>query len=137
MTVVDTSALMAVLLKEPPAAACRLAMGDADELAMSAATLAEALIVARLRGLADSMSLLLEGISVEIHPVDTDVARRVAAVYAIWGKGVHPAGLNIFDCFAYALAREHEAKLLFVGNDFARTDITSALPPANWGATSG
>ena len=77
------------------------------------------------------MRILLEGLSIEIHPVDAEGARRVAAVYTIWGKGVHPAGLNIFDCFAYALAREHEAKLLFVGNDFARTDITPALAPAN------
>ena len=46
--------------------------------------------------------------------------------YARWGKGFHPAGLNFGDCFAYALARERGATLLFVGDDFSRTDVKSA-----------
>ena len=54
------------------------------------------------------------------------VARRVAQANARWGKGVHPAGLNFGDCFAYALARKHECPLLFVGNDFSKTDVARA-----------
>jgi ribonuclease VapC len=45
------------------------------------------------------------------------------------GEGIHPAGLNFGDCFAYALAKEFDCALLYVGNDFARTDIASAIPP--------
>jgi ribonuclease VapC len=48
--------------------------------------------------------------------------------YARWGKGVHPAALNLGDCFAYALATELRCPLLYLGEDFARTDIRSALP---------
>jgi ribonuclease VapC len=131
VTVVDTSALMAILLDEPKADSCAEALEAAEPPEISAATLAEALVVADRRGVGEAMRVLVAGAQVKVHAVDAVFARRVAETYTVWGKGVHPAGLNIFDCFAYALAREHEAKLLFVGNDFARTDITSALPPAN------
>jgi ribonuclease VapC len=50
----------------------------------------------------------------------------VAEAYARWGRGAHPAGLNFGDCFPYALARERGAPLLFVGEDFARTDLEPA-----------
>ena len=54
-------------------------------------------------------------------------SNRVAAAYDRWGKGVHPARLNLGDCFAYALAEERGCPLLFVGEDFSRTDIASCL----------
>ena len=54
-------------------------------------------------------------------------ARRVAQAHARWGKGLHPASLNFGDCFAYALAAEHGCPLLYVGGDFAQTDIRPAL----------
>ena len=50
-----------------------------------------------------------------------------ADCYAQWGKGVNPAGLNFGDCFAYEVARSHDCPLLFVGEDFARTDVVSVL----------
>ena len=54
-------------------------------------------------------------------------ARRVAGAYGRWGKGVHPAALNFGDCFAYETAKSHGCPLLFVGGDFAQTDIASVL----------
>ena len=53
-------------------------------------------------------------------------ARQAGAAYRQWGKGFHPAGLNFGDCFAYALAKEQNCPLLFIGNDFSRTDIKPA-----------
>jgi ribonuclease VapC len=50
-------------------------------------------------------------------------ARRVAAAYERWGKGMHPAGLNFGDCFAYEVAKEHGCRLLYVGEDFGCTDV--------------
>jgi ribonuclease VapC len=50
----------------------------------------------------------------------------VAEAYVRWGRGVHPAGLNYGDCFAYALARQRACPLLFVGDDFTKTDIRLA-----------
>ncbi len=70
---------------------------------------------------------MLRGLGVEIEPVDEAIAVQVADAYARWGKGAHPAGLNFGDCFAYACARRLGASLLFVGNDFARTDVAVAV----------
>lgn len=56
-----------------------------------------------------------------------DHARRARAAYRVWGKGNHPARLNLGDCFAYALAKERGEPLLFKGRDFPQTDIASAL----------
>ncbi|HYI71714.1 MAG TPA: type II toxin-antitoxin system VapC family toxin, partial [Skermanella sp.] len=53
--------------------------------------------------------------------------RRIAQAYERWGKGVHPAGLNFGDCFAYAVASEHSCPLLFIGDDFSKTDLRQAL----------
>lgn len=127
MIVVDTSALMALLLGEPEAEAIAWALEGAEALAISAGTLAEALIVAGRRGVGEEMARLVEGLGFEVEAVSPAAARRVAGAYAAWGKGVHPAGLNFGDCFAYALARERRAPLLFVGEDFARTDLAAAL----------
>jgi ribonuclease VapC len=127
--VLDTSALMAVILREPDADACITAMDEAAEIAISSATLAEALIVAQLRNIGPEMAQLVEELGCEISPVTESSARRAALAYARWGKGVHPAGLNFGDCFAYALADERGWPLLYVGNDFSRTDVVSALPP--------
>lgn len=126
MIVVDTSALMAVLLEDPVADECADHLAEATSLAMSAGTMAECLIVAGRRGVRAEMERLIEVNAIEVVPVSSLRARRVADDYARWGKGVHPAGLNYGDCFAYSLAREYGAPLLFVGEDFARTDIASA-----------
>lgn len=70
---------------------------------------------------------MVSGLGIEIVVVTEDSARRVAESYARWGKGIHPASLNFGDCFAYQLATDRECALLYVGNDFAKTDIASAI----------
>lgn len=127
MTVVDTSALIAVLLREAAASACSGILEADPDLLMSAATLGEALIVARRRGVGTEMAALIDGVAIEIVPLMPADAHRAAEAYARWGKGAHPAGLNFGDCFAYALAKERNCPLLFVGDDFTRTDIKPSI----------
>jgi ribonuclease VapC len=126
MIAVDTSALMAVVLDEPAAEACSTALSEAAAIIVSAGTLAEALIVAGRRNVGAAMERLIQGLGCEVIPVTEPDAVAVAAAYAKWGRGLHPAGLNYGDCFAYALARQRGCPLLFVGDDFAKTDITHA-----------
>ena len=126
MIAVDTSALMAILLDEPTAPGCIEALATNERVVVSAATVAEALIVAERRGLRTEMTSLIDGLSLEVVSVSAAMAREVADVYARWGKGVHPAALNFGDCFAYELARTYDCPLLYVGLDFGRTDIAAA-----------
>jgi ribonuclease VapC len=127
MIAVDTSALMAILLSEPEGDACAAALEAEPHVLISAGTMAEALIVAARRNLRDEMQTLCEGLAFEVVNVTPAAARRIAAAYEKWGKGVHPAGLNFGDCFAYETAKEHECPLLYIGDDFAQTGIASAL----------
>ena len=127
MIAVDSSDLMAVLLGEGEAAACAEALADSDRIAISAATVAEALIVAERRGLGTEMASLIDGLTLEVETVTLAVARRVAETYARWGKGIAPAGLNFGDCFAYEVAKTRDCPLLYVGSNFARTHIESVL----------
>ncbi len=126
MIVIDTSALMAVLLDEPEAARCIEAMGNDAQLVISAGTLAEAMIVAGRHGARAALERLITRLRPEVVPVTAAHARLVGDAYDRWGKGVHPAGLNFGDCFAYVLATERARPLLFVGNDFTRTDLAAA-----------
>jgi ribonuclease VapC len=73
------------------------------------------------------MARLIDGLGFEIVTVTAASARRIAQAYKRWGKGAHPAALNFGDCFAYAVAKEHRCRLLYVGEDFARTDVEGAL----------
>ncbi len=127
MIVVDTSALVAILLKEAKAVACRDALSDSSENLISAGTLSEALIVASGRGLEGDMVQLVATAHLQVVDVTSATSGRVAGAYRRWGKGFHPASLNFGDCFSYALADERGCPLLYVGNDFAQTDVRSAL----------
>jgi ribonuclease VapC len=127
MIAVDTSALMAILLSESEGSACAAILESEPHVLISAGTLAEALIVAARRSVGEEMAALVEDLAFEIVSVTPAAARRVAAAYERWGKGVHPAGLNFGDCFAYEAAKEHACPLLYTGNDFAQTDLENAL----------
>jgi len=127
MIAVDTSALMAIVLDEPQAAACIAAIEADDELLISAGTVAEALIVSARRNVEEEVRSLIDGLGFEIVNVTSATARRIADAYSAWGKGVHPAALNFGDCFAYAVAKERSCPLLFVGEDFNKTDIKPAI----------
>lgn len=127
MIAVDTSALMAILLNEPEADACIEALATADRVVISAGTVAEALIVSARRNVGESMTSLIGEFGFEVVPVTAASAQRIALAYQRWGKGINPAALNFGDCFAYEVASEHACRLLFVGNDFAGTDIEGVL----------
>lgn len=127
MIAVDTSALMAIVLDETEASACIAALEIEDEILISAGTIAEALIVAARRNVSEEMASLIDGLGFNAVAVTPASARRIALAYGQWGKGVHPAGLNFGDCFAYEVAREHDCPLLYVGADFARTDVKSVM----------
>lgn len=118
---------MAVLLDEPVGVACVAVLSSEARLQISAGTLAEALIVAGNRGIGSEMAALIAEGGVEVVSVTAATATRVAEAYATWGKGNHPAGLNFGDCFAYVLAHETGYPLLYVGQDFLRTNVVSAL----------
>jgi ribonuclease VapC len=124
--VVDTSALMAILLGDPEADGCMATIAAADRLLISAGTVAEALIVAGRRNLGEDMAELIDGLGFEIVPVSPAAARRIAAIYGRWGKGIHPAALNFGDCFAFDTAENRNCPLLYLGNDFSRTSIRPA-----------
>jgi ribonuclease VapC len=124
---VDTSALVAVVLRESAAADCIARLHSDPEVLISAVTVVEALAVAAGRNITAEMTRLLDEFGFDVIPVTSAGARRIGAVYARWGKGRHPAGLNFGDCFAYDVAKQHDCPLLFVGGDFARTDLHSAL----------
>jgi len=127
MIAVDTSALMAIVLGDAKADACIAILEAEPAILISAGTVAEALIVAARRNVADEMGKLVDGLGFDVVTVTAASARRIAAAYERWGKGVHPAGLNFGDCFAYEVAKEHDCRLLFVGNDFSKTDVESVL----------
>ncbi|MBR2686240.1 MAG: type II toxin-antitoxin system VapC family toxin [Aquamicrobium sp.] len=127
MIAVDTSALMAIVLNEPEADACAVALEAEEKLLISSGTVAEVLIVAARRNVGEEMERLIEGLGFEIVSITPASARRIARAYESWGKGVHPAGLNFGDCFAYEVAKEHGCPLLFVGKDFALTDVAGVL----------
>ncbi len=118
---------MAVVLDEPRAKECLAILGREHEVLISAGTLAELLIVSGTRNRLDEVETLIDGLGFEIVPVTSAVARRAAQAHRRWGKGVHPASLNFGDCFAYELAKARGCPLLYVGNDFGKTDIESAL----------
>ena len=127
MIAVDTSALIAVLLGEAGADACAAALRAEPALLISAATVAEALIVAERRGVGEEMRRLIGTLGFQIVDVTAERARRGAQAYGRGGKGARSAGLNFGDCFAYALAKENTCPLLYVGRDFAKTDVARAL----------
>jgi ribonuclease VapC len=128
--VVDTSALVAVILGEPDAESYAAAITAAtDGVAVSAATFVEAAIVLEARQGPDAardLGLLLQSCGATVEPFTSEQSSAAIAAWRRFGKGRHPAALNFGDCFAYALAQYRGESLLFKGNDFAQTDIRSA-----------
>ncbi len=124
--VLDTSALIAILQREPTAERL-LAAVEADQLRLiSAATVVEASLVVLGRfGEAGDPQLdrLLRTLGAEIVPVGEEQALLAREAALRFGRGRHPAALNFGDCFAYALSVARAEPLLFVGNDFSQTDV--------------
>ncbi len=128
--IVDSSAIIAILRNEPDAGAMAEALQEAPIRHISAVTYVEAAIVAdndrnpllsrRFDGLVRDAQMLVE-------PVTTRQAELARQAYRDFGKGRHKAGLNLGDCFAYALAKDMDEPLLFKGDDFCHTDVEAAI----------
>jgi len=129
--VIDTSAILAIALNEPEAAAFEQRIADDPVRLISAATLLEAAMVLETRlGEAggSELDLWIFKASIEIVAVDADHADQARRAWRRYGKGRHAAGLNYGDCFSYALAMISGEPLLYKGNDFSQTDIRAAQP---------
>ena len=130
MMAADASALMAIALKEPEAEEFRRIMRDDGQVLVSAATLVELYIVAMGRGEAvyARTQSLIRDLPITVVPLDAEQAEIARRAYERYGKGRgHPAQLNFGDTFAYALASVRSLPLLYKGEDFARTDITTVM----------
>ena len=126
----DSSAVLAVLLDEQDGEAILEKIKTTSPLLMSAANVLECAMRLAPRPGEDRTSILdrmLIGLPVQIMTVDETQLRLAREGFFAYGKGRHPAGLNFGDCFAYALARSRDAPLLFIGNDFRQTDIKAAM----------
>jgi ribonuclease VapC len=127
--VVDTSAVVAILQREPERERFADALAGADDPLISAATLFECSIVMHRRGGDRAIERLDELLlSAGVRCVALDIAHVHAArdAWTRFGKGRSPAALNFGDCFSYALATTAGRPLLFKGDDFAQTDVTPA-----------
>ena len=135
MMVVDSSAIIAILFEEPEGPDCTRALEGASSRLISAVNYVEAgtVLAGRLNddrrvkaiGILDDF---LATLGIDIAPLDDMVARAALRARVDYGKGFGKrGGLNFGDCFAYALAKQHSVPLLYVGNDFALTDVRSAL----------
>ncbi|MDR1633877.1 MAG: type II toxin-antitoxin system VapC family toxin [Bifidobacteriaceae bacterium] len=131
--IVDTSAIVAIWRDEEAAAALAAALVGSDQNKMSAATLVELRAVLRDPAAPEDerrLRALLDSYEVEIVPFTEAQALLAGDAYRDFGKGSgHRARLNLGDCFSYALAAATGEPLLFVGQDFAWTDVTPALAP--------
>jgi ribonuclease VapC len=126
--VLDTSALLAVLLNEPDAEPLRRAIEADPVRLLSAANLVETAIVIEARvGEAGGreLDLLLHKAAIEVVAVDAAQADLARHAYREFGKGRHVASLNYGDCFAYALSHSSGEPLLFKGDDFSKTDVVA------------
>jgi ribonuclease VapC len=124
--VVDTSALVATLLPEPSRDAVLVALAESDRILISSCCLLEASIVAQSRlGREGQTELdrLLAAFGIETRAFTPDQAALALDAWERFGKGRHPAKLNVVDCCAYALAKHEELPLLALGRDFERTDL--------------
>jgi len=127
--ILDTSALLAILLRELEAADFALAIEKADVVKMSVASYLEAAIYVDRNGDEVRRAMLdtfLDQFSIQLEPVTIKQAKLAREAFLLFGKGRHAAGLNYGDCFTYALAKDTHEPLLFKGQDFDKTDLVSA-----------
>lgn len=129
--VVDSSALVAMLRKEPGHEALRVALAAAPRAVMSAATLLEVSMVMHskddVNGISD-LDELIRDAGIATVAISRLLALAARDAFTRYGKGIHPAGLTFGDCFSYALATTRDEPLLFTGDDFAQTDVKVAAP---------
>lgn len=127
--ILDSSALLAMIFREPGHEILLGKLEGASAPAVGCPTLAETGIVlhARLGDVSRGMlERFLDEFAIQEVPFGEVHWREAVEAYRRFGKGRHPAGLNFGDCLTYATARLTGAPLLFVGEDFSRTDVTVA-----------
>ncbi|SNT01902.1 Uncharacterized protein, contains PIN domain [Micrococcales bacterium KH10] len=129
--IVDTSAIVALIQREPEAAAIDQVLRRTSRTRISAATLVELHIVIDSRTTPEQRRLidsLLDAYGIEVVPFNTEHAEIARAAYRDFGRGSgHRAKLNLGDTYSYALASAEHDTLLYVGDDFTHTDLRSAL----------
>jgi len=128
--VIDTSAVLAILFGEPEAKVFAHAIAKDPKRLISAFSVLEAGVVLMARkgeAATRELDLLLHTAHMTVVTFDPDQAALARSAYEKWGKGRHPAGLNLGDCCSYALAQTSGEPLLFKGNDFSRTDMVSVV----------
>ncbi len=132
MIVVDSSAIIAILRLEPEADAFLEAIVEADSVEMSALSALEVgLVLAGARGDAvvrAPFDELVDRAGIVIIPLDREQTRVAREAFLRFGKGRHPAALNLGDCASYALASVRGATILYKGDDFSTTDLSPAVP---------
>jgi ribonuclease VapC len=129
--IVDTSALFAIAAAESERDVF-VDILDSEKGLISAVTYVESVMVltGRSRRLASArVDDLMRVSGIEIVPVDENLANAAVDAFDRYGKGRHPARLNLSDCFAYGLAKSRKLPLLFKGEDFSKTDIQPAWRP--------
>lgn len=131
MMVIDSSAIVAIALREADAEAFSVALAEAAPKLMSLVTYFETASVLLQKRPANGLSFVNEIVRdtvIELVPFDHDQIEAAITARRLYGRGMeHPAQLNFGDCFAYALARTRDLPLLFKGDDFVHTDITPAI----------
>lgn len=130
MIAIDSSALLAVAFDEPQRANCEAVLQSIEPKVISAGTLLEALITSEGKGIGSQVRRLIDAAEPQVIAVDDTMARLAFEAFRAYGKGRHPARLNYGDCFSCALAKHLDCPLLFIGDDFAQTDIRSVLSPS-------
>jgi ribonuclease VapC len=128
--IVDSSAILAIVLREPDQERFVDAIVEADLCRMSVSNWFEASMVVDRRGTTEAINRLddfMQRARIQVMPVSVSQGEIARRAWRTYGRGAHPARLNYGDCFAYALAKETREPLLFKGNDFAQTDIEPAL----------
>jgi ribonuclease VapC len=128
MIVFDTSAIVAMILDEPGHELLATRMQFEDERAVSAVSIVEAtMVLSRTYSKPNEvLQEFVEKAALKLSAVDSQQAEIAQMAFLQYGKGRHPARLNLGDCFSYAAAKAHDALLLYTGGDFAKTDIRSA-----------
>ena len=126
--VVDTSAIIACLTGEEERPAFMRVLALAERRILSSVNLLEARIVitGTKRLPVDWLNDFLDNERIEVTPFDEDLSNLAFDAYRRYGKGRHPARLNMGDCAAYALAKSRGWPLLYKGEDFTQTDIERA-----------
>lgn len=128
--VIDSSAILAILQNEPERRSFNEAIQSAAFRRLSAASLLELSIVLEARFGADcqgGLDLFVAAAEIEVVSFDRDQAELARMAWRRFGKGRHRAGLNLGECFSYALAKSLAAPLLYKGDDFIHTDLAPAM----------